>query len=335
MNIASCQGCALSAGSLIFRPSDSVNIRSKNAAPSTIALLAISICCFSFSIETQAQNRGVYPLGMSATNSGVTPPPGFTYVNQLLIYSRDESKGPDGEVLATGTNAVVMDMNTIAWVSKKEILGGAKFSMTATLPVAKNSLTSDVAGSVSGGAGFADSYYQPFILGWNKKRVAVRAVYGFLAPTGKFNAGANDNVGSGYWTHAFSSGQTFYLTEDKSTILSAFQMYEVHTKQQETGIHPGQTFDLDFSLMRELPFGREPWLQVGLAGYNARQTTAKRGPGVTPDQATTRYKVNALGFASSASLPGKVNIGFKYFQEFSNRSTFQGHSIQISGSIKF
>jgi hypothetical protein len=31
----------------------------------------------------------------------------------------------------------------------------------------------------------------------------------------------------------------------------------------------------------------------------------------------------------------KLSIGFKYFEEFSNRSTFQGHSIQFSGAIKF
>ena len=305
--------------------------RSHNPAPLVFASLLI----FCLTCTTPAQNRGVYPLGMSATNSGVTPASGFTYVNQLLIYSRDKSKGADGQVLATGQQAVVMDMNTIAWVSKKEILGGAKFSMTATLPVARNSLTSDLNGSSSGGSGFADSYYQPFILGWNKKRAAFRAVYGFLAPTGSFKASANDNVGSGYWTHAFSSGQTFYMTRDKATILSAFQMYEVHTTQQGTGIHPGQTFDLDFSLMRELPFGEKPRLQVGLAGYSARQTTAKRGPGVTPEQAAERYQVNALGFASSVNLMTRVNAGFKYLQEFSNRSTFQGHSIQISGSIKF
>src|SRR5262245_26870330 len=296
--------------------------------------LTVALCVFVLTVETRAQNRGVYPLGMTATNSGVTPGPGFTYVNQLLIYSRDESKGPDGEVLATGSNSVVMDMNTIAWVSKKRILGGAKFSMSATLPFAKNSLTSDFTGPVSGGGGFADSYYQPFILGWEKKRAAIRAVYGFLAPTGSFKAVANNNVGSGYWTHAFSSGQTFYLTKDKATSLSAFQMYEVHTTQEGTGIHPGQTFDLDYSLMRALPFGEKPWLQIGLVGYNARQTTAKRGPGVTAEQAATRYKVNALGFATSFNLPRKINLGFKYFQEFSNRSTFQGHSIQISGSIK-
>ena len=286
-------------------------------------------------ITPHAQNRGVYPLGMSATNSGVTPEAGFTYVNQLLIYSRDKSKGPKGEVLATGSNSVVMDMNTIAWVSKNKILGGAKFSMSATLPVARNSLTSDFTGPVSGGGGFADSYYQPFILGWNKKRVAIRAVYGFLAPTGRFKAGTNDNVGSGYWTHAFSSGQTFYLTKDKATVLSAFQMYEVHTTQEGTDIRPGQTFDLDYSLMRAIRIGGKPWLQVGLVGYNARQTTAKGGPSVTMDQAAARYKVNAVGFGSSFNLPRKINLGCKYFQEFSNRSTFQGHSVQISGSIKF
>ena|SRR6185436_7035009 len=286
-------------------------------------------------VDLQAQNRGVYPLGMSATNSGVTPAPGFTYVNQLLTYSRDKSKGAQGEVIGTGRNSVIMDMNTIAWVSRKEILRGAKFSMTATLPVAKNSLTNDVTGPVSGGAGFADSYYQPFILGWTKDRAAFRAVYGFLAPTGRFKVGANDNVGSGYWTHAFSSGQTLYLTRDKATTLSAFQMYEIHTTQKGTGIQPGQTFDLDFSLMRELPIGSKPWLHVGLVGYNARQTTAKRGSGISAEQGSHRYKVNALGFASSVNLPKKINLGFKYFQEFANRSTFQGHSIQISGALKF
>src|SRR5947199_9803689 len=116
--------------------------RCPDPGPLASALLAAACCCV-LTAPARAQNRGVYPLGMSATNSGVTPEPGFTYVNQLLIYSRDKSKGPDGQVLATGSNSVVMDMNTLAWVSKKKILGGAKFSMSATLPFAKHSLTSD------------------------------------------------------------------------------------------------------------------------------------------------------------------------------------------------
>jgi Putative MetA-pathway of phenol degradation len=66
-----------------------------------------------------------------------------------------------------------MDMNSFVWVSKKEmpLLGGAVFSASATLPIANNSLTSDVNGALSGGGGGADSYYQPFILGWRKQQL--------------------------------------------------------------------------------------------------------------------------------------------------------------------
>ena len=205
-------------------------------------------CALLVAAPADAQNRGTYPLGMSATNSGVTPDSGFTYVNQLLFYGRDEQRGPDGEPQATGNNSVILAMNTLVWVGQAEILGGARFSMSATIPLANNSLSSSAAGAISGGGGLGDSYFQPFILGWNFERVAVRAVYGFLAPTGSFEPGANTNVGSGYWTNVVASGQTWRLTSSGATTLSAFQMYEFHTVQQGTGIHPGQTLDLDYSL---------------------------------------------------------------------------------------
>ena len=292
------------------------------------------ICVFPQGVPIRAQVRGVYPLGMSATNSGVTPEPGFSYSNLLAIYSRDKFVGPQGEPLASGQQSVVMDLNSVVWVSTRRILG-AKFSMSATLPIAHNSLTSDVTDVTSGGEGFADSYYQPFILGWDTKRAAIRAVYGFLAPTGRFKASANDNVGSGYWTHALSSGQTFYLTKNKATSVSAFQMYEIHTTQAGTKIHPGQTLNLDYSVIHAFSVSDAWRLQVGIVGYHQWQLTDKTGPAITPEQANAHYKVNALGVASNVNLASRVNIGFKYFQEFANRSTFQGHSIQISGSISF
>lgn len=280
----------------------------------------------------------MYPPGMSATNSGVTPDSGFSYLNVFLFYSRGQMKGSNGETLATGQQSVLMDMNSVVWVSKRKIatLGGAVFSFSATLPIANNSLTSDVQGPLNGGGGFADSYYQPFILGWRNKHSDIRAVYGFLAPTGRFNSGTDNNVGSGYWTHALSAGETFYLTDNKSAALSAFQMYEFHTEQQVTQIHPGQTVDLDYSLTQVLPL-HESWsLQVGLAGYDQWQTTDKSGPSITLAQAKAHYRVNALGFASNMILPErKVTLGFKYFREFSNRSTFQGYSVQISAALNF
>src|SRR5215203_2496056 len=210
-------------------------------------------CTFTAFGWAQAQNRGVYPVGMSAISSGVMPAAGFSYSNSFLFYSRDRSLDAEGGVLATGSNSVLMDMNGFVWASSKQVLGGARLAASATLPIANNSLASDVAGSISGGGGFADSYYQPLILGWATPRAEIKAIYGFLAPTGRFEAGADDNVGSGYWTQTLSTGQSLRLTASGSLVLSVFQMYEFHGTQESTGIRPGQNLNLDYSITRLFP----------------------------------------------------------------------------------
>jgi hypothetical protein len=273
---------------------------------------------------------------MNATNAGVTPEPGATYSNLFIFNARDESRGPDGAVVATGSNAVMIDLNTAAWVSRGTWLGGARFSATASLLVSNNSLASDTDGQLSAGGGFADFFVQPIILGWQAERIGVRAAYGVLAPTGRFEPGASDNVGSGYWTNAPSIGATIYVTADKATTLSAFHMYEFHTVQTGTDIHPGQTANLDYSLAHRIRVGEDTQLQLGLIGYDQWQTTAKTGPEVSAAQAGSRYAVHALGFASNLLLPErKVSLGLKYFKEFANRSTFQGSTLQIAGAITF
>jgi hypothetical protein len=299
--------------------------------------VGILLAVWVIAMQAHAQNRGVYPLGMTATNSGVTPEPGFTYVNQLLFYTRDEAKDDAGMTLPIkGENYLLMDMNTLAWVSKKTFLGGAHLSAAATLPFATNDLTSETKGNISGGGGFADSYYMPFILGWNKERISIRAIYGFLAPTGRFVAGATDNVGSGYWTHALSSGQTYYLKKNKRLVFSTFQMYEFHTTQEGTGIHPGDTLDLDWSFVGTVLSHKNFQLQTGPAGYEARQVTAKTGPTISAEGSKERYAVNSIGFAANSAFPKhRTSLGVKYFKEFSNRSTYQGYSVQVSGAISF
>lgn len=285
-----------------------------------------------------AQSRGVYPLGMTALGSGVTPGPGFTYANQLLFYSRDESKGDDGATLpVTGQNAVIMDMNSFIWVSRRTFLGGAHYSAVATLPVAKNQLVSDIHGPLSGGGGFADSYYLPLIVGWNKERASIRALAGFLAPTGRFAEGATNNVGSGYWTPTLSSGQTVPLTRNDSMTFSAFQLYEWHSTQHGTGTKPGDTINVDYSLIRTFAFAKGPTrLQVGLAGYEQRQTTGKTGPAVTAEQSGERYAINAFGFVTNLVFPThRFNAGIKFFEEFANRAAYQGYSFQVSGGFSF
>jgi hypothetical protein len=286
----------------------------------------------------RAQNRGVYPLGMSAINSGVSAAPGLSYNNSFLFYARDEQKGGNGEVLATGQQAVLLDMNTVLWANGEQIalLGGARFSCAATIPIANNSLSSSTQGAISGGGGLGDAYFQPVILGWHLDRADIRGILGVLVPTGKFNAGATNNVGNGYWTPVIAAGQTFYISADEATTISLFEMYEFHTTQTDTGISPGETFDLDYSIMRAFPLYEQSRLQVGVIGYGAWQTTAKTGPHVTPAEEAQRYRVNGIGVGLNLLLPTqKVTLSFKYFDEFSNRWTYQGYALQISLGVGF
>ncbi|HJZ76810.1 MAG TPA: hypothetical protein VKE51_33980 [Vicinamibacterales bacterium] len=92
-----------------------------------LAIVA-GVALSSLSRVADAQVRGVYPTGMNATNAGVTPDSGFTYSNLFIFNARDESKGPDGEVVATGTNAVMIDLNTFVWVDRRTLLGGARLA---------------------------------------------------------------------------------------------------------------------------------------------------------------------------------------------------------------
>jgi hypothetical protein len=287
--------------------------------------------------QTLPPIRGAYPSGFNATNSGVMPKPGLTYANYFMGYSFNQFRTAEGDtIFEQGSATVFIDINVFEWVSQKKILG-ANYALAAGLPFSNDTLSSVLLGAVGGGGGFADSFYQPITLGWHLKRADVQVAYAFFAPTGRFTAGAGNNTGSGHWTNSPTAGETFYLTKNKGTSLSAYQLYEFHATQQVTNIHPGQTFNLDYSLMQLLPLQKDKHtlLQLGLVGYIQRQTTDNSGPGVDPAH-PAHYKVNALGGAANIILPPRqASVGFKLFKEFSNSATVQGYSLEIIGAITF
>jgi hypothetical protein len=276
---------------------------------------------------------------MSATNSGELPDVGLTYIAVVQPYSFDKLKGADGEELPVNLAAsVFIEQNVFLWVSNFKIFGGT-YAASATLPVSNASLTLVRFGALQGGSGLADADYSPLTLGWQWSRADIQASYGFVVPTGRFHAEASDNTGSGVWAHIPSAGQTVYLTANKATAVSAYEMYEFHGTQKETGVHPGQTFDIDYSITQMLPLTRDKGtlLQIGLAGYGQYQTTDHTGANIDPTiAARTHYKVNALGFSADVVVPErKIDVGVKYLKEFANQATVEGHSLQISAGVTF
>jgi hypothetical protein len=313
------------------------NVHGSIASAKFIALgLSLLLVASAGSCLAQAlpPKRGVYTPGFNATDSGVMPEPGLTYGNSFMYYSFDQLRSASGAVVQQGNAADFIDINAFEWVAKKKILG-ANYALAALLPFSNSSISSPTVGAIAGGGGFSDSFYQPLTLGWHFKRSDIQVSYGFFAPTGRFTAGATNNTGTGHWTNSPTAGETFYLTKNKRTSVSAYQLYEFHTTQQGTNIHPGQSFNLDYSLMQLLPAREDMLLQFGLVGYGQWQTSNNSGPGVDPAN-PAHYRVNAIGGAATVILPArKVSVGFKLFKEFSNSSTVQGYSLQIVGGITF
>ena len=306
----------------------------------TLIILFIVPCCLILvgARPLKGQIRGQYASGLHATNSGTLAPPGLTYANMFQLSSFNESKDSNGNRRPiSGNLSVLFDHNILNWTTTAAE-HGMRYGFLADIPFSSDSLTHTDLGSLRSGAGLTDIYIQPLTLGWNSKRADIQITYGFIAPTGRFKGGATDNAGSGYWGNDVSSGQTVYLTKNKATSFSAYELYESHGTQRDTHVHPGQTFNLDYSLMQILPLqeNKHTLLQFGLVGYGQYQTTDTSGPTITPERGSAHYRVNAMGGAANFMLPvRKAAISFKVLKEFGNRSTVQGYSIQIGGAITF
>ena len=166
--------------------------------------------------------------------------------------------------------------------------------------------------------------------------MGVRAVYGFLAPTGRFEAGASDNVGSGYWTHAPAAGHGLSHERQNDHALRVSHVRVPHRSRKARTSIPGQTVNLDYSVARTIRLSEDTLLQLGLVGYGQRQTTDKTGPAITAAAGARITRSTRWGSRPTSMLPArKVSLGLKYFKEFSNRSTFQGYTLQISGAVTF
>ncbi|HEY2172157.1 MAG TPA: transporter [Candidatus Angelobacter sp.] len=298
-----------------------------------VVLMAVPAC---------AQQRGQYLSGLSANNSGVMPEPGLTYANLFYYSSSSRLKGPNGQGLpVTGQFAILVDNNVFMYVYKPKILGGYLESM-ADVPIANGSLAASLFASgraiSGGGGGIADTYFVPAQIGWHLHRLDIQTGYAFFAPTGRYTAGATNNVGVGYWTNAYQASATIYLTANKATSLNAFNIYSWSRQQPGTNITPGQNDSFDYSLLQVLPLtkGKEKTylLQTGVIGYGQWQTS--NSSGVPPAVAGSRYGVNAVGFTVNVLVPGKkLSIGTSAFWELGAYNTREGHVLMISGVFSF
>jgi len=299
-------------------------------------------------IPSFAQQKGQWVPGQSGLNAGVIPDPGFTYVNLTINYSADQLNTSSGNATpgVTGNYSFWVNENFFMYEPAKTFLG-AHYVPNVVVNFANGSLTGDVAfgpkqfsGQVAG-TGLSDTFVMPVNLGWHTSRADISAGYGFMAPTGRFTAGANNNTGSGYWGHHFLTGSTAYLTKNKGTSANLFADWEVHTKKDGTNVTPGQAFTIEWGIGQVLPLDKDfhKLLQFGVIGYDQWQVTANGGtytlPSglIAPASGVPYYSAHGIGVQSNFILPKKsLAFFFKYEADYLAKARPQGRTFVFGGT---
>jgi hypothetical protein len=320
------------------------------------AVLILGSLLLVCTLPLLAQQKGQWVPGQFGLNAGVIPDPGITYANLALNYSAGQLNNSNGDRIlqnVTGTYSFWVDENIFYYVPNHKFLGGyfmpyvvlpyASGSVVAALPPLLPGATSGINLS-AGGSGFADMYVQPLNMGWHfGKRVDFVAGYAFTAPTGRYTAGASNNVGSGYWGNNITSGTTLYITKNKGTSANLATDWEVHGQKtvaspvtgQLSKITPGQAFTMEWGLGQVLPLKKNmsQLAQLGLVGYDQWQVSNNGGnyllAGVPVAASRVPfYSVQGIGVQANYILPAKNLVAFfKYYDEYSAKARPQGRTI--------
>jgi hypothetical protein len=295
------------------------------------------------------QQKPQWMPGQIGLNAGIAPPPGFTYANLAINYRSSAFNGPNGSAIrVTGNYNVWADENFFYGVLDNKIAKG-NIMFALILTPATGSLDADLAtqnpgipnlSAVGGGGGMADTFVVPFGLGWHTKRADFYAAEGMMVPTGRYNPGATNNVGTGYFGNHVLDGITYYITKNKGTSANVFTDWEVHGERQGTNgtvKTPGQAFTLEWGLGQVLPLKKNfsQLLQLGLVGYDQWQITQNGGTVpiastnlTIPASTLPYYSVHAIGGQGTYILPIKnVNLFVKGYHEYTAYSHFVGTTI--------
>ena len=223
-------------------------------------------------LPSMAQQKGQWIPGQFGLNAGVIPGSGITYANLALNYSASQLNDSNGNPIlqnVTGTYSFWVDENIGYYVPNRKFLGGY-FMPYLAINFASGEVVADIIGTnlsgAVGGSGFADMYVEPVNFGWHfGKRVDFNAGYAFIAPTGRYTAGASDNVGSGYWGNNITSGTTLYITKNQGTTANLTTDWEIHGQRtvasrpagQFSKITPGQAFTDEWGIGQALPLKKD------------------------------------------------------------------------------
>lgn len=252
------------------------------------------------------------PMVVSGLKSGILPTrPGLIYQNGTFFYYTDSFKDNSGNEIGGGEEVNLWaNRNSLIWISGQKLFG-ADYGAAVAVPIANLAPRPViVAGeTLDTGFGVGDIIVSPVVLGWHWTDFHLQGGYYAFLPTGKFDLGATDNVGKGFWTHMFALGGTWMPAEDLPWHVSLMTRYEIHSNQEDRDVTPGDTLTLEAGIGKSV----SETVDVGVIGHLYRQITGTKGRDAVDPLKYRSYGVGLeVGCLLGGSVPTKTRLGFDF-----------------------
>ena len=277
-------------------------------------------------------------------NSATQLPPGVFVGIPYFQWNADDIKDADGNPFVA-TRFGGFDLRavplTVIVVTKTKVLG-AHYGVMAALPF--STIKSEVVDEADADLdhtdwGFTDLYVVPLYLGWHTRRVDVVAGYGFYAPTGRYEAGATDNVGLGMWSHEIQGGVTAFVDPATTVSIATTAYFEMHSKKKDQDLKVGNLLTLEGGAAYNV---RKIGGAFGIGYYLQHKMSDDSGADY-PELLTRRLNLNGrnhifgigpdvtLGLFQRGTTIGAMNV--RYFWDSAAKTSFEGGTFALSVTI--
>lgn len=283
---------------------------------------------------------GAYLPGLIGPRDYANPEfSGIAVIDYNLFISADKYKDRNGDEVNSidipelGPVPIDIDLSgylnalVVAYVSPElEFLGNARYIGAlayyyATVDARVSYSVLQQGGTVEGGSsGFGDLMVVPLLLTWTgeNRKWDITTGYLFAAPTGRYETGADDNIGLGYWNHIFQLFGYYYPLPQKATAIYVGNSFELHSKIKDTDVKPGSRYALDYGISQYLSARFEVFVQGG----HIWQVGEDSGNDVYWDT-SFKDRVSSIGGGVGFwPVPTKFYANIKYLTNYGGRQHF-------------
>lgn len=275
-----------------------------------------------------ASIAGNYPPGaFTGMRSAFSAPLGSVVVeNGSLFFRTDEYVDDAGNSSDTVLVNAFVNRTALAYSFDRTFLD-ATYTIAGIVPFANAKLRAEPSDAKTS-MQLGDMVLQPFGLTWQQKQWSYGIAYNLWLPTGRFTAGASNNVGKGLYSHMLT-GNLGWSSGSKQPWLGSVQVkYEIMGTQSSTGINPGNNLIVEGGLGKQLSTS----IDLGLSYYFLHQLTEERG---SKDSNKTRlYGIGPELSWRPENIKG-LQLSYRGYVDYAVRNSSKGFFNVISITYVF